>query len=621
MNSRTRTLGLHAGAVVAVLLACARAAPGDEPPGGTNFVDLVRRALAGGAPGTAGGAAAEAAAPPPEPIDPESVAVSDAGLIEIHVRDADITALLDALSFEARANIVTTKSVTGTVSVNLFGMSFDDALDAILRPNGFVYHRQNGTVFVGTAEELATFQPAPSTRVFYLKYVARPEAKAIVESMLGDGGTVVTTGAGAATGGAGGGSGGGGGGSPKLGGDTEVGLDFLVVTASEEKLRAVADLLAKIDVRPDQVLIEATILRATLNEDNQFGVDFTLLGGVDFQNVGSVSNAARDIATGTLLPEQLEKTSINVGASLMASTPEAGFRFGIVKNGIGAFVRALEEVTDVSVVANPKILGLNKQEAQVIVGRRDGYITTTVTETAAVQTVEFLETGTQIWIRPVIGPDGVVRLSVHPKDSNGGLTAANLPFEETTEAQATILVNDGHTVLIGGLFRERSVSSRGQVPVLGNIPLIGLPFQERLDSTVREEVIILLTVHVLKNTAEEADQMNELLQDVERIRVGARRGLIGLGRERLAQAYYQAAVERLEAGDREAALLNARMCLHNQPRHLAALRLEEQLLSERLWDDDGGRMRTFLHELIDEARDGDPAEPLLGRPRRAATEN
>jgi hypothetical protein len=75
--------------------------------------------------------------------------------------------------------------------------------------------------------------------------------------------------------------------------------------------------------------------------------------------------------------------------------------------------------------------------------------------------------------RPYVGEDGVVRMEIHPKDSTGGLTTANLPFEQTTEVTTNIMVKDGHTILIGGLFREVSTATRGQVPLLGNIPVLG----------------------------------------------------------------------------------------------------------------------------------------------------
>jgi len=546
---------------------------------------------------------------PTESLDSSSLTVSNEGLVEIHVRDTEISTVLEMLSYQARTNIVATKSVRGTVSANLYGLTMESALDAILMPNGFVHKRVKNTVFVGTPDELTTptQTPTPVTRVFRLRYILKDEAVTAVACVLSENGQVTAGGVEET--------------EFDSGSDifeaTEAGIDYIIVTDVPSRMADVEALLRDIDIRPRQVLIETTILRATLNEDNQFGIDFTMLGGVDFQNVNGVSNASADMTTGVTPPNRYEQTTFNVNTDLIGGMPSGGFTFGVIRNSVATFVRALEDVTDVTVVANPKIIALNKQKSAVIVGRRDGYITTTVTETAAVQTVEFLETGTQIRFRPFINEDGTVRLAVHPKDSNGGLTAANLPFEETTEAEAAIMVDDGRTVLIGGLFRERTVNSKSQIPLLGDIPGAGLLFQNHSDTTVREEVVILLTVHVLNETDEEYDRYNALLDDIERVRVGSRRGLLGSGRDRLAQAFYQQALRQVEQGDAKRALLCTRMALHNSPKHLAAIKLKERLLGRRLWENEGTRVHLFLLDLIRQDQtsleDADRSE-LFGRP-------
>ena len=551
-------------------------------------------------------------APASTPTRLDQVTITDTGLVDVHVRDTEIGAILEMLSYQARTNIVASTSVQGKISANLYGVTLTEALDAILTPNQYAYRQLGKTFFVGTPQEITAQLPPPLTRLFKLRYITKIEAATAVKALLGPTGSLTVSGSEE-------GAQGGSGAAKSIVEVEEVGSDYLIITDAPERLAAIEQLLQQIDVRPKQVLIEATILRATLTENNQFGIDFTLLGGVDFLDVSSTSTASQNLLLGPTPPIDFEHTTFNVGTDMISGLPPGGgFSFGIIRNNIAAFVRALEEVTDVAVVANPKVVALNKQEASVQVGRRDGYLTTTVTETAAIQSVEFLETGTQIRFMPCINDDGTVRLEVHPKDSNGGLTAANLPFEETTEAHASILVDDGHTVLIGGLFRERTISSKGQVPVLGNIPGLGLLFQSATDGTVREEVIILLTVHVLKNTDEEQAQYTALLDDVERIRVGSRKGLVGLGRERLAQAFYQEALCQAERDDLEKALLNVRMALHNNPKHLAALKLKERLLGRRLWDDEGTRMRTFVLDLIRHEQDSSGAESqdeLFGRPR------
>ncbi|MBI4578850.1 MAG: type II and III secretion system protein, partial [Planctomycetes bacterium] len=315
-----------------------------------------------------------------------------------------------------------------------------------------------------------------------------------------------------------------------------------------------------------------------------------------------------DLAVGNLPADQLAGHSWTVRTDFNDAVPRGGFTFGILRNDVAAFIRALESVTDATVLANPKVLTLNKQEGHVIVGRRDGYLTTTVTETTATQTVEFLETGTRLFFRPFIADDGFVRLEIHPEDSSGGLNEQSLPFKRTTEVTTNIMVRDGHTVLIGGLFREALTTNRTQVPYAGNIPIAGALLQTNTDATEREEVIILLTVHVVKEDIY-ARKSAELAEDVELMRMGMRKGLQVYGRNRLAQAHYRWAVEHEEAGRLDKALWDARLAAHLAPTNLPALQLKNRLQEERETEREEGLVRDFVRRRIRAA----PAPPAGGR--------
>ena len=547
--------------------------------------------------------------------------------VELHVNGLPIADVLRMLSEETRRNIVAGKEVTGDVTANLYDVTLDEALDAVLRMNGLGYVRKGDVYFVHTLAELQqlrAMEQAPVSKVVRLKYISAADARDMVSPLLTPAGKIsitptaaaAPTSAGAPAGGSGssGGGNGGGMGSSKLSMTATLdnaNSDLIIITDVPENLREIERLIAEIDTRPRQVLIEATILRATLNESNALGIDFTTVGGVDFQAVGSTSAAAQNIVTGNTPSDRLMDTTFTVREAFTQGVPNGGFTFGIVKNNVGVFIRALEEVTDTTVIANPKVLALNKQQGQVIVGRRDGYRVTTVTETASIQSVEFLETGTQLFFRPFILDDNHVRMEIHPEDSTGGLTATDLPFKQTTEVTTNIIVRDGHTILIGGLFREVTTAGRGQIPGLGSLPLAGILFRNSNDNTIREEVIILLTVHVVKGEPEEKEG-EELAADVERIRIGARRGLLGIGRERLAQAHYRWALEHLAKGHASRALWDARMALHYSPRLVPARQLVEQLEGRRAWDEDGSAVRNVVESLI--ARERGVERPPLGRP-------
>ena len=543
--------------------------------------------------------------PPSDDLADNAINVSAAGTVEMHVANASLATVLHVLSAESHRNIIATPGVTGTVTAHLYNVTFEEALDAVLVANQAGYREVGNFIYVYTNDELAKLaerESPPVSRVFSLFYISARDASAIVTPMLSQGGTAVAApepdkGLSSA--------------KEEGGGEASARQSYLVVRDRPDVLERVAATLRELDVRPTQVLVEATILGVTLSDENSLGVDFTVVGGVDLELLGSTSTAVTNLNVGELPTDRFEKFNSNITTDFTGTVPDGGMTIGVIKDHVGVFVRALESISDAMVLANPKVLALNKQKAQVIVGRRDGYLTTTVTETQAIQTVEFLETGTQLIFRPFIGDDGYVRMELHPEDSVGTV-AGGLPSEQTTEVTTNVMVRDGQTILIGGLFREVNSDGRSQIPVLGDLPVVGAAFRGRNDRTIRQEVIILLTVHIVKDQDRYAQAGEAARQDSERIRVGMRRHLMWTGRERLAQAHYRKALEQYTAGDLDKAQWNVRLALHNNPELLAAIQLKEEILGRRSWDDDGSMIRGFIQALI--AEEQGVVQPEFDRP-------
>ena len=502
--------------------------------------------------------------------------VTSKGKVELHVQGADLRRVLQLLSTQSKTNIVASKEVQGTVTADLYGVTFTQALDAVLRSAGFRYMQQGNFIYVMTDKQYADWVASKrqkAVKVFKLSYVSAATAKDLIAPAMSSDGTVSVTPA-AKTGVASS--------ADDAGGDDLAAGDILVVRDYPENLEKVAQIIREVDVRPQQVLIEATILRATLDENNALGIDFNALAGVDFRSLSSSSTGVTSITPGAVPAAQLDKESATFRTDFNSAITSGGLTIGFISNNVSFFIRALETVTDVAVLANPKLLVMNKQRGEVMVGNRDGYITTTVTETTATQTVEFLETGTQLIVRPFVASDGYVRLEIHPEDSTGGLTADQLPYEQTTECTTNVLIKDGHTIVIGGLFRERTNNTRAQVPGLGNIPLLGNIFRRRSDVTEREEVIVLITPHIIRQPVDEV--VSESLKDaVQRFRFGMRQGLMWFGRDRLAQRHLRWAREHLAGGDTDKALWDVKMALSLEPRMASALRLKERLTKQAIW--------------------------------------
>ena len=510
-----------------------------------------------------------------EPVKTE-VTITDAGTFQLHVQGTDIRKVLQLLSTRSETNIIATKDVTGTVTADLYGVTFTEALEAVLKSAGFEYIRKANFVYVMTPKEKADQEAAlrrMTVKVFKLNYITAADAKTLIMPVLSQKGVISTSpdaAVGIATS------------NSAAGGNTMATEDVIVVKDYPEEIEKVTEIIKKLDVRPQQVLIEATILRATLNENNALGIDFNALAGVDFQDLNSTSTAYQNLTIGDVPSAQLSEAGAGFRTDFRGRVPPGGLSIGFIFNEIALFIRALESVTDVAVLANPKLLVMNKQRGEVMVGNRDGYLTTVITETAATQTVEFIETGTQLVVRPYIATDGYVRLEIHPEDSTGGVTADQLPFEQTTECTSNVLVKDGHTIVIGGLFRERTSNNRAQVPLVGNIPVLGHLFSGRVEATTREEVIILITPHIIKHAADEI--VSEQLKDqVWRIRLGMRQGLMWFGRSRLAQAHMHWARQHMARGRERRALWDIKLALSLVPRLDEALTLRERLTNQAIW--------------------------------------
>jgi type IV pilus assembly protein PilQ len=539
---------------------------------------------------------------------------ADFGTVEIHVNDANLVEVLRMLSLQSQKNIVASKEVKGAVTANLYGVTVREALDAILKANGYVYREEGNFIYVYTAAEMQVMDQADRVRrteVFRLFYTPAQTAVNMIKPVLSKDAEVAFNDA--AKVGLSSGVGDSGGNSLSL-------EDVIVVTDFDDRLEEVRKLLKEIDRRPQQILIEATILRATLSEDNALGVDFQILGGVDFSSLSGLGGFG-GAASGAVINNPAGGAVVDsgyaaVGTGFTGNVPDGGLRVGLVQNNIAVFLDALESVTDTIVMANPKVLALNKQKGEVIVGREDGYMTSTVTESSTIQTVEFLQTGTRLIFRPFIADDGFIRLEVHPEDSSGGLTNANLPFKVTTEITTNVMVKDGHTVVIGGLFREDSNSTRGQVPFLGNLPMAGALFRSQRDRTTREEIIILLTPHIVKDENVFAKMSEEELRRMNQLRVGVRRGMMPFGRERLAESSYDAAVSEMNKSNpnKKLAMWHLNSATNLNPKFSEAIELKEQISGVQVTSVDNSLGRSFVSRMILRDVKADASEPTPAAP-------
>ncbi|MCF7958040.1 MAG: hypothetical protein K9M57_06275 [Phycisphaerae bacterium] len=508
----------------------------------------------------------------------EIAPVQDNGMIPSIVHQGDVVDFLRILSVACRKNIVPTQEVRGTISVNLFDVTCQEALAAVLPANNYAYEEKGAIILVYTQKEYDAMKEKKrkvESRVFPLNYISAQDALSMINPMLSSKGQITT--------------------SPKGSTGTAVtdawaGKGCLIVVDYPEYLDLLERTLKNIDKQPVQVLVESTILVANLTDSTKFGINFELLGGVEYET-----------QNGLFAASDSEHTNLNGQTTVNGTLSNGEINVGIVKGNLGMFINALENVTDVVSLGNPKVVTLNRQTGEVRVGRDEGYVTSESTATSTTQSIEMLQTGTTLKFTPIVMDDGFIRMELHPEDSTGQVTlkgAFALPEKTTTEVTTNILVKDGHTIVIGGLFREKTTLGRNQVPLLGNIPGLGHLFRSTDDVNSKEEVIFLITPHIVKHTAREYEHSEKVLDNSWRMARGARENLIGLSREKLANAHLTHAIQLREEGKTHEAIWNARMSAQISPLLLKAHYLCDELQARQIYEAESGSMQYFMKTLI-----------------------
>ena len=524
----------------------------------------------------------------------EGVNVRQDLTVDIVVQDTDLAQVLQMLSMQSKKNIIASKNVSGTVTANLYGVTMKEALDTILHVNGFAYVEEGNFIYVYTQSEYLEMVEAmrkTTSRIFELDYLSAADAQQFVTPLLSTSGQVAAVGAV----------------SPGIQPDLQnTGADDyafnakLVVNDYEENVESIDKLLTELDTPPQQVLVESAILQTRLNEDNAFGVDLSVVGGFDFADLTNPLGPVTDMLDGTFTPDPLD-LAVGGGQSTVGNTGDTGsFKIGFISNDISVFLRLLDDVSDTVVLARPKVLALNRQRAQVLVGRRVGYLSTTATETTTTQTVEFLDTGVQLIFRPFISKDGSIRMELAPSVSEANLRQVSdqggnlvtIPDEDTNEITTNVRVQDGKTIVLGGLFRESTTISRRQVPFLGDVPLLGALFQGQEDTIERSEITFLITPNIVQDEAL-ARIGQELLANGDRARVGIRAGLLPFSRDLITTNYNMDAMDAFNAGDTELAMHYINSSLNMHKSQLDVLQLKQQIA--------GASVRAYERSMMERA--------------------
>jgi type IV pilus assembly protein PilQ len=472
-------------------------------------------------------------------------------LITLNVQQEPLGQVLTMISVRRQVNIVAGVDTQVPVTANFYDATLEQALDWVLNPLGYAWSFDGRVYQVMASADYRALDRPLVHHTFHPNYIAARELEKFLTQFLSPRGRIVLSDKplqGAPSSG------------DAAGGDDSALPETLIVVDEFDTIEFIKTIVTELDVRPRQILVEATIIEVRLDETNKFGVDWAIMAGSDFADFESLSAPGSVYSGPTLaapgdLPGGLAAgapflTPSGTGSGVTSGFTDPtddGLRIGFVGSNVAVFLELMQTVADTNVLANTKVLTLNKQRGEIIIGGRLGYFGgTTVSDGISQQTVEFLEVGTQLRFRPYISSDGFVRLEIHPERSSGVVDAeTGLPTEATSEVTTNVMIRDGETIVIGGLIESRDVNTTKRIPFLGYLPGIGWLFSSEETEIQRNEIIVLITPYILED-GEAFDDGEPIIADAKQDRRQFRQNMGPVARTEFA---FQTQVEAREAMD------------------------------------------------------------------------
>ena len=424
--------------------------------------------------------------------------------IDLDLKDADVHNVLRLLADVGQVNIVTADNVTGSVTIRMRNVPWDQALDIVLQSKSLGMVRQANMIRVAPLADLEKEREmqiarrqqevklAPiETRLIPVSYAQASDLQDRARPLLSERGSIAV----------------------------DERTNVMIVRDIAGNLNQIEELTRSLDTQTPQVLVEARIVEATSTYVRdvgiQWGGDATFSAatgnptGLAFPNAIGLAGGASDGSTPTagLSPFSTSVANPNFAVNLPAAVGTGrggalGLTFGSIDNTINLAVRlsAAESNGMLRILSSPRILTLDNQQARISQGT---LIPFSQVSAQGVQTT-FQEAKLQLLVKPHVTADGSVAMHVKINRDEPDFNQTSARGDPTIlkrEAETDLLVLDGHTAVIGGIFTRNTGRNLDQVPFFGDIPLIGLLFQHRKASDTRGEHVIFLTPRIV-NRAE-----------------------------------------------------------------------------------------------------------------------
>lgn len=431
--------------------------------------------------------------------------------LSLNFQDIEVRSVLQLIADFTSLNLVASDTVSGRITLRLQNVPWDQALELILKTKGLDKRTVGNVMLVAPADEIAARERLELEAANQSEQLAplRSEYIQVSYAKAADLQTMITSGINSGT------NQGQGGSSTLLSTRGSVSIDArtntLIVQDTPKKIDEIRELIAKLDVPVKQVMIEARIVVATTNFAKDLGVKW----GVAHDNISSNKRIMAGGSRTTL--NDIRGATVDTGTGLTKyniTTPnDLAVDLGIDKIGASSIavgimnsdnvvldleLSALQSDGHGEVVATPKVLTADKQKALIASGKQIPYNEATSSGASA---IKFINAELRLEVTPNITPDGRINMELFiNKDSAGESLANGALTINTNRIATTVLVDDGQTVVLGGIFSNETSKGVTKTPLLGDIPYLGRLFRQDVTRNDKQELLVFVTPRLLTDT-------------------------------------------------------------------------------------------------------------------------
>jgi len=394
----------------------------------------------------------------------------------------DVGQVLRLLARQARINLVVSEAVTGTVTMRLEDVTAIQAIEIIVKAKGLFMDKIDNVYYVKTDTERAK-EPTEADS-YQFSYARAKDVAPLIASQL----------------------------ASKEAPQVDERTNTIFFRETRSNIDHMRGILVQIDKPTRQVMIEARLVEVTANPRQSYGINW---GGVfgnssTAQKIGySGTNSKVDPVTGQLIPDNFTLGNLannNLYGNLSHLT--AGQFAILTVPQMSATLRLLNEDTDAEFLANPRVVTADNQQAKIEITRNQPVPQLNFNEQTA-QAVfggfQDKKFGNTLLVRPSVNKDNFITLMVKPEISNkigdqtfvfGGATVAS-PIIDTRSLDSNVLIKSGDTLAIGGLLQDEQTKARNKVPLLGDVPVLGYLFQEKLNARTKRNLLVFVTPTII----------------------------------------------------------------------------------------------------------------------------